>query len=384
MKQTGYLHEYREADYLAGKLKAEVINPSGDWKPYAPKGEKQRFNFNFDAKSCTSFSATNTIEIVLNRLKEEGLLNEQQMQLLTELEIYKDGEFNISDRFSAVVGGTTFRGASFQQIWDGVRKIGIVAESIHPAGGETFEEYHDPSLITDEMKALAKRSLDIFIFAYSWARIDNIEHHLQQSPLQGAVPKTARHAITVLNKYERFDSYDPFIRPLGGLSYLLQPYIYLKTPKVQTVEDVKVKTVENKSFYKPKNFILEELVSKDIFNRYGERAWQFLDERMLMNIQAIRDHYGVSVTVNNWKWGGRFSFRGYDAFEFRKTYISQHHAGRAIDFDVKAKTAEQVRNDIVSGTIKLPHPNVWLEDNVNWVHMDVRYSNVRGAYQFNQ
>jgi len=158
--------------------------------------------------------------------------------------------------------------------------------------------------------------------------------------------------------------------------------LYMPEEKVEEVDNIKQS--EPRKVYRPKNFILEEFVSKEIFKKYGERAWQFLDERMTENVQAIRDYYGVPVTANNWKWGGQFQYRGFDAYEFRKTYVSQHHAGRACDLDVQGKTAQQVRDDIVSGRLVLPHPNVWIEDNVNWNHMDVRFSEVEGVYQFNK
>ena len=380
MKQSGYIHEERDTDYVAGTLAGDIVNPSGDWTPFLPKGEKQYKDYKFDTQSCTTFSACNIIETWVNSVK----LNPEQAQLLSNLGFFDTGEFNISDRFTAIMADTTPQGQSFQKVWDSIRKDGILAEKHLPFGGDNWAEYHDKSVITDEMKALAKKSLEVFLFAYSWANTNDLQSHLKEAPIHIAIPKQATHATELVSINQMFDTYEPFLKPVNEIGYAFQPFIYLKTPKIQTVEDVKVKPSEKREAYRPKNFILEELVSKEIFEKYGERAWQFLDERMLMNLQAIRDHYGVSVTANSWKWGGQFSFRGFDAYEFRKNYVSQHHAGRAVDFDVKGKTAEEVRNDIVSGTIKLPHPNVWLEDNVNWVHMDVRYSNVRGVYQFNQ
>lgn len=156
----------------------------------------------------------------------------------------------------------------------------------------------------------------------------------------------------------------------------------------QKVEEIPIEKSESipeiieTLLYRPKNFALHELVSEKVYKEKGEKAWEFFDERILQNLQAIRDHYGVAVHVNNWKQGGQFSYRGFDEGGYRKNGYSQHNMGRAIDFTVSGKTAQQVRDDIVNGAVKLPHKNIWLEDDVSWLHMDVRYSGFDGVYLF--
>lgn len=134
---------------------------------------------------------------------------------------------------------------------------------------------------------------------------------------------------------------------------------------------------EEKELYKPKNFALKELVSPKIYKKYGEQAWQFLDERMLRNLQWVRDNLGP-VLVN----GGGNSYRGFDACEYRKKGTSQHNHGRAVDFTVKGMDSALVREWIISNQKDAPEPNMWLEEDVGWCHLDVRFSQYKGVHLF--
>lgn len=129
--------------------------------------------------------------------------------------------------------------------------------------------------------------------------------------------------------------------------------------------------------YTPKYFTLKELVPANIYTKYGDTAWQFLDRRVIMNLDYIREKLGKPILVNY----GTLNYRGYDDGGYR-TSNSQHKHGRAIDFDVIGMSAQQVRDWIVKNYKLLPEPNVWLEDGVSWCHMDVRYSDKDGVYLF--
>src|SRR3990167_9443051 len=129
------------------------------------------------------------------------------------------------------------------------------------------------------------------------------------------------------------------------------------------------------NMYKPKNFALKELVSKATLDKYGEQSWQFLDERMLRNLQYIRETLGKPITVNTFL----LQQRCFDPGEERGPY-SQHAHGRAVDFSVQGMTAHQVREWLKTAT--LPEPNIWVEEDVGWVHADVRASEYKGVYFF--
>ena len=54
----------------------------------------------------------------------------------------------------------------------------------------------------------------------------------------------------------------------------------------------------------------------------------------------------------------------------KKSYLSAHVNGAAIDFDAVGMSAEQVREKIRYNKDLLPY-SIRLEKNVSWVHMDI-------------
>jgi len=130
---------------------------------------------------------------------------------------------------------------------------------------------------------------------------------------------------------------------------------------------------------KPEYFGLKELVCQHVFGKYNERAWMFLDPRLLVTIDSIRERIGKPVFVNNWDSGGEYSQRGLrctnceivqSATKNGALYMSAHLFGRAVDFDVQGLLAEEVRQWIIQKKPFWPYP-IRLEDGVSWVHLDV-------------
>lgn len=132
------------------------------------------------------------------------------------------------------------------------------------------------------------------------------------------------------------------------------------------------------TLYKPKNFALSELVPQVTITRFGDKAWEFLDERMLRNLQYIREALGRTITVNT----PSLQYRCFDPVTYRKDGYSQHNHGRSVDFDVKGMTAQQVRDWLKVHYKELPEPNIWVEEGTRWVHFDIRASDKKGAYFF--
>lgn len=96
-----------------------------------------------------------------------------------------------------------------------------------------------------------------------------------------------------------------------------------------------------------KNFYLHELVDKTTYERFGDFSQRFLDKDTVNVLQFFRDRYG-STTVNNWRQGGNFQYRG-----FRPPnctiggMFSQHKYGRAFDINCKNATPDEIREDIL-------------------------------------
>jgi hypothetical protein len=212
MVNDGALIGRKEGDYIAGTLPYEVRNPSGDWMPVLVVGEKQ-LNYKGDSMSCVSFSFTNCIEI--------------QEKHQTGVEV------NYSDRFLAVMSGTTRQGNWLWKVADTARNIGLVLEHRYPMPKEpwTWDDYHAPipePLLT-ELKLEGGESKKNNDIAYEWIDLtpESISKHLKHAPLQMVFPS---HAVAgVALKIENgiityFDSGEPFIKtkPLSAFTDALK------------------------------------------------------------------------------------------------------------------------------------------------------------------
>lgn len=135
--------------------------------------------------------------------------------------------------------------------------------------------------------------------------------------------------------------------------------------------------------YKCKYFKIEELVSKNMYEKYGDRCWELFDPRILESIDEIRQLFKQPITVNNWHIGGRFQYRGFRESECKEgSEFSQHRFGRAIDFDIKNILSSQARQGIIK-YYKEWFPYIkYVEDDVNWNHIDCRNSKYDGIHLF--
>ena len=143
-------------------------------------------------------------------------------------------------------------------------------------------------------------------------------------------------------------------------------------------------------------FNITEFVDKETFEKFGDRAWMFMDIRLLETILFIRRKLDRKITINTWLWGGKFSQRGLRTnicsmvkkkTNLNRLYLSAHVLGKGIDFDVEGMTADEVRSRLVQKAQELPHP-IRLErkfvstgQSISWVHLDV-YITDKKVYLF--
>ena len=133
--------------------------------------------------------------------------------------------------------------------------------------------------------------------------------------------------------------------------------------------------------YKCNHFAIHELVPRNVFEDRGEKAWELLDDRLLITLDRLRERYG-SITVNNWHWGKDREWSGLRTKEspFYSPY-SQHTFGRAADCLFAKTSVEQVRQDILS--MSTDSTFEWIgsvELGVSWLHFDVRNCDRIKAY----
>ena len=127
------------------------------------------------------------------------------------------------------------------------------------------------------------------------------------------------------------------------------------------------------TIYKCTHFAIHELVPPHVFAARGEKAWELLDQRLLITLDQLRKRYG-SMTVNNYYWNKNREWSGLRTSDSPfYSRFSQHSFGRAADCLFKDTTVEQVRQDILGSpgdpTFKLIGS---VELGVSWLHFDVR------------
>ena len=131
-----------------------------------------------------------------------------------------------------------------------------------------------------------------------------------------------------------------------------------------------------------KYFDLREVVSKQVFDRYGQQAWQFFDPRLLAVVVWLRKGMNIPLVCNNWANGGKWQQRGfrsnmdgvvYDKTQAGKLYCTAHGRGQGIDLSSGKASAQQIRQWVRDNADTCPFP-IRLEDDISaptWVHIDV-------------
>ncbi len=241
---------------IKGTLQYNVINPTGSWSSFTSPGNDQKYAF--DTDECMTLSACNIIETQLNFLKTQGLIPQTHLDFFTSNGyLDSNGLFQLSERFSAIMNGTSINGNGFQNVWQGFRKYGVLprsmlnytmAQSQKFLSQETMcEDYYNPTVITDAMKALALKSLNYLIIQWEFVVNDqlnrptmtdwnNLKTGLKQSPLHIAIPacpdwntgsvhacgiNTPAHGVGLMGingdgTYAIFDQYNPFFKSLSA------------------------------------------------------------------------------------------------------------------------------------------------------------------------
>jgi len=139
-------------------------------------------------------------------------------------------------------------------------------------------------------------------------------------------------------------------------------------------------------------FLLEEYVSKEVFEEYGHRAVRFIstalieaDTQLVIDLEA---HFKrpISCTINNWKWGGQRNNSGLRMPG--TTYYSKwslHSMGSASDKQFKFKDGEKevLRTREVYGFIKQNETRYYnmgirrmenIKDATSWIHWDTMWT----------
>jgi len=83
---------------------------------------------------------------------------------------------------------------------------------------------------------------------------------------------------------------------------------------------------------KTKYFKLQELVHPFFYEKFGDKAWEFLNPNILVVADAIREEINSSIVINNWNAGGDLKNCGLRPFNTNTgAEFSIHKFGGALD-----------------------------------------------------
>jgi len=125
---------------------------------------------------------------------------------------------------------------------------------------------------------------------------------------------------------------------------------------------------------KSKYFKIHEIVPKNIYDKYGEKAWRFVPARLIRMIDSFKETFpDGTITINNYIWGGNRYWSGWRTPE--STYYSttsMHASCRAVDMLFSDYTADEVRKRVIAEQNGAFREVKGLELGTSWVHADVR------------
>ena len=123
---------------------------------------------------------------------------------------------------------------------------------------------------------------------------------------------------------------------------------------------------------KSKYFKVHEIVPKVLYNKYGEKAWRYVDIRLIETIDKLKEHFSEgSMTINNYKWNGAREWSGIRTSDSPYYSVgSQHSYANALDIVFSEYTAKEVRDYILNNLDEFPH--IKGLEVATWLHIDVR------------
>lgn len=132
--------------------------------------------------------------------------------------------------------------------------------------------------------------------------------------------------------------------------------------------------------YKCKHFMIRELVSPKVYEKFGDFAWSFFDEDIVKDLDFVRGQWGSGIIINDYAFGGQYKESGLrcnvDSIVVTKVvpYLSGHVLAKGFDLKPKNKDIEGFYNflwDLMkTGKLKKFRRLENIKYTPSWVHID--------------
>jgi hypothetical protein len=231
---------------------------------YLPAGEVQRGVE--DMQDCATRGPLNIYETKFNWLIRNKKLSADNLRWLQRNGYITERGVEFSDAWVAIGSGTTRQGNSLKAPLDFIYNSGLLPKSVLPLKPwMTFDEYHDPERITDEMEALAREFNKRFLLNYGKVYTHEFEHKLKEDmlvvagyawpdPVEGTylrVEDDFNHCFILFKRPMSF-AFDNYIDPVDGdfvkrlaPDYNFMQYGYQLIVRENEIRDIVEDTKEN-------------------------------------------------------------------------------------------------------------------------------------------
>lgn len=231
-KNTGVNIELEEAevtndDWVFGGQYDDELILNFDPEEYLPQGEAQ--NYGQDKMDCVWRAYANKIETVFNYLYRNNRLSPGNKRWIEDVGfiVWENGMsyFVISNKFNSIKSGTSRQGNSLKRPADSAHRDGIIPRAMLAEDKpETWDEYHNPKQITQEMVDIGKEFKKRFPLNYErvaqakWKTLPigcACVVHAWPRPVNGIYPQAPgsfNHCVYELKpEWKIFDNYPAWV-----------------------------------------------------------------------------------------------------------------------------------------------------------------------------
>lgn len=228
IKNYGFqIYELQPEDWSFGSsgLGLEIRRPDTNWTEFLPTGEKQKRQ-DEDKMACVTFSALNVIETEFIYQIKNKLIDNKDFKWLQDNGYFdENNRIDFSDRFIAILSGTTKQGNNFKNVAQAIHKYGLIPENLLPyRKNMIWNEYYNKKDITQTLLNLGQKFLEIFPINYEFVNGGRNEFYeaRKRNPIQVAIyaydgiedgvyirtESPFNHAVENHNQDQIFDSYE--------------------------------------------------------------------------------------------------------------------------------------------------------------------------------
>lgn len=203
-----------------GSVPLVLLQADRDWRPFLPTGEVQSHD-HLETENCTCYGTEHAAAILMRRLFGPDT----------------DGDYDWSERFGGIVGGTTKNGNSPHAAAEAIRNFGLLDAQYLPfsASIDSWDSYYTPAPMTKNYLDLAAAWLKSFSFNHDWSIVGNEGPDDKAKKLFDALQYSPQ-GISVY-AWEKDPATGMYVRPNGVASCHWVTLVYAEWGKYWVVFD---------------------------------------------------------------------------------------------------------------------------------------------------